>query len=260
MIQTFCQTSSQYVYLLHFQWFPLYYSVSSLPHQELYYLEHNYKNWLQILHKHLFSLPITQFYHAMFAILLMGSSSLKVLNASSVGLVWLTGWAMPTKLASDDVYSETSQWMMTSVGRGFRGKGCAWSVNPYSERHGKQITIANGCLLHYSTSNFTYHINRVRRDDWGRWRMFYRSWAPLTNIWSCKMCGKYCKLVSEHGIGMRRIVGGWGSRCQLSIVMSISHWRWTMASSVGPTQLTNIISHSIFLSQVVHTNLLEAWF
>ncbi len=31
------------------------------------------------------------------------------------------------------------------------GGGGAQSVNPYSERHGKQITIANGCLLHYST-------------------------------------------------------------------------------------------------------------
>ncbi len=29
----------------------------------------------------------------------------------------------------------------------------------------KQIMIANGCLLHYSYKNVTYHINRVRRDD-----------------------------------------------------------------------------------------------
>ncbi len=27
-------------------------------------------------------------------------------------------------------------------------------MNPYSERHRKQIAIANGCLLHYSTYNF----------------------------------------------------------------------------------------------------------
>ncbi len=51
----------------------------------------------------------------------------------------------------------------------------------YSERHGKQITratngtwlAASGNLLHYSTQDFTYH-----RDDWGWWRMIYRSWAP----------------------------------------------------------------------------------
>ncbi len=34
-------------------------------------------------------------------------------------------------------------------------------MNPYSERHGKQITIANICLLHYSAFNFIFHINRV---------------------------------------------------------------------------------------------------
>ncbi len=47
---------------------------------------------------------------------------------------------------------------------------CARSVNPYSERHGKHITIANGCLLHYSTQNFTYHINQgeMTEDD-GEW-------------------------------------------------------------------------------------------
>ncbi len=43
--------------------------------------------------------------------------------------------------------------------------GGAQSVNHYSERDGKQLTIANGCLLHFSTYNFTYHINRARRDD-----------------------------------------------------------------------------------------------
>ncbi len=73
---------------------------------------------------------------------------------------------MSTKLASDDVYSETSRWTMTSGGGREGGvRECARSVNPYSERHGKHIAIANGCLLHYSTYNFTYHINRVRRDD-----------------------------------------------------------------------------------------------
>ncbi len=58
---------------------------------------------------------------------------------------------MSTKLPSDDVYSETSQWTMTSGGgRGGGVGGCARSMNPFSERHGKHITIANGCLLHYS--------------------------------------------------------------------------------------------------------------
>ncbi len=58
---------------------------------------------------------------------------------------------MSTKLASNDVYSETSRWTMTSGGGGGGVRGCARSMNPYSEIHGKHITIANGCLLHYST-------------------------------------------------------------------------------------------------------------
>ncbi len=70
--------------------------------------------------------------------------------------------------------------VLTWMGGGGGLGGCARSMNPYSERHRKQIAIANGCLLHYSTYNFTYHINKVRRDDWQRWRMIYRSWAPLT--------------------------------------------------------------------------------
>ncbi len=40
------------------------------------------------------------------------------------------------------------RWTMTS---GVGVRWCAQSVNPYSERHRKHITITNGCLLHYST-------------------------------------------------------------------------------------------------------------
>ncbi len=57
---------------------------------------------------------------------------------------------MSTKLASDDVCSETSLWMMTSGdGAGGGVRGCAQSIKLYSERQKKQITIANGCLLKY---------------------------------------------------------------------------------------------------------------
>ncbi len=47
---------------------------------------------------------------------------------------------MSSKLASDIVYSETSHW--TVVGVGMWGLGYARSMNPYSERHGKQITYS----------------------------------------------------------------------------------------------------------------------
>ncbi len=37
--------------------------------------------------------------------------------------------------------------------------------------------------------------HKQSKERWGWWRMIYRSWAPLTSIWSCKMCGKYCRSV-----------------------------------------------------------------
>ncbi len=55
---------------------------------------------------------------------------------------------MSTKLASDDVYSETSRWTMTSWGLG--GVPEAWIR---IQKGMENITIANGCLLqlHYNT-------------------------------------------------------------------------------------------------------------
>ncbi len=53
---------------------------------------------------------------------------------------------MSTKLALDDVYSETSRWTMTGVELG----GVPEALIHIQKDTGN-ITIANGCLLHYST-------------------------------------------------------------------------------------------------------------
>ncbi len=83
--------------------------------------------------------------------------------------------------------------------QGVWSAGMGWCL--YSERHGKQITRSNkitrvtkgtwlaasGSLLHYST---WFHLpHKQSKERWGWWRMIYRSWAPLTSVWSCKMCG-----------------------------------------------------------------------
>ncbi len=36
--------------------------------------------------------------------------------------------------------------------------------------------------------------------------MNYRSWAPLTSIWSCKMCGKYCRSIVQTEFARSRIL------------------------------------------------------
>ncbi len=100
----------------------------------------------------------------------------------------------------------TEKWQIMEINVMFQAVQGMWSAGMgwclYSERHGNQITRSNkimgttkgtwlaasGSLLQY----IRFHLPRVRRDDWGWWRMIYRSWTPLTSIWSCKMCGKYC--------------------------------------------------------------------
>ncbi len=62
--------------------------------------------------------------------------------------------------------------------------GMGWCL--YSER---QITLSNKIMR---ATKGTWLAVTLQRDDWGWWRMIYRSWAPLTSIWSCKMCSKYC--------------------------------------------------------------------
>ncbi len=52
---------------------------------------------------------------------------------------------MSTKLASDDVYSETSRCMMTLGG---------WGGESVFRKARKKIRIANGCLLHYNTVSY----------------------------------------------------------------------------------------------------------
>ncbi len=69
----------------------------------------------------------------------------------------------------------------------------------------------------------TYHIHRVRRDDWqdnDKW------FAETEHHWQISNLGKYL-ILGE--------LGGVGGSCRLNIMISVSHrWR-TMASSIGST-------------------------
>ncbi len=39
--------------------------------------------------------------------------------------------------------------------------------------------------------------HKQSKERWVWWRMIDKSWAPLTSVWSCKMCGKYCCSIIE---------------------------------------------------------------
>ncbi len=58
--------------------------------------------------------------------------------------------------------------VMFQAVHGMWNAGMGWCL--YSERHGHGSLLASGSLLHYSTYDFSYHIDRVRRDeDDGEW-------------------------------------------------------------------------------------------
>ncbi len=95
------------------------------------------------------------------------------------------------------------KWQIMEINVMFQAVQGMWSARMgwclYSERHGNQITHSNKITrapketwLAVTLQYIRFHLpHKQSKERWGWWWMIYRSWAPLTIVWSCRKCGKY---------------------------------------------------------------------